>query len=240
MPKSKRAKVVHLSRTAKKPPKELNAKLFATVHDCADSHPYLYVLHVDNMRNNLLKDVRREFSDSRILFGKTKVMAKALCGAGSAENEYMPGMSGLLPYVKGDAGLLFSPRPPTEVLGYFETFGPSSFARAGTQANADFVLPPGVVYSMGGRISVEEDVPLPHSVETTIRKWGVPSRLHKGKVVLDQEYVVCREGQTLDSSQTALLKFFGVAMAEFKVKVDAYWVSTEGKVTEVGGAEMEQ
>lgn len=67
MPKSKRAKVVHLSKTTKKG-KELTLRLFANIREAIPSYPYIYVFSVDNMRNTFLKDVRTELSDSRFVF----------------------------------------------------------------------------------------------------------------------------------------------------------------------------
>jgi mRNA turnover protein 4 len=64
MPKSKRAKVVHLSKVDKKT-KEHSEKLFNAVKDAADEYAYIYVFSVENMRNNYLKDIRGELSDSR-------------------------------------------------------------------------------------------------------------------------------------------------------------------------------
>ncbi|KAL8798084.1 MAG: hypothetical protein Q9182_006974, partial [Xanthomendoza sp. 2 TL-2023] len=65
MPKSKRAKVVHLTKTPKKG-KELTLRLYANIRACIPEYPYIYVFSVDNMRNNHLKDVRSELaSDSR-------------------------------------------------------------------------------------------------------------------------------------------------------------------------------
>ncbi len=80
----------------------------------------------------------------------------------------------------------------------------------------------------------EEDVPVAHSVEPHLRKLGLPTRLVKGKVELDGEFVVCKEGDVLGSGQTTLLKMFGVAMAEFRVGVEAYWERETGEVTVVG------
>lgn len=73
-----------------------------------------------------------------------------------------------------------------------------------------------------------------HSVEPALRKLGVPSRLVKGRVELDGEFVVCREGEVLGSGQTTLLKMFGVAMAEFRVGVEAVWERETGVCTFVG------
>ena len=64
MPKSKRAKVVHLTKTDKKG-KELSQKLFANVQEAADNFEHIFVFAVENMRNSYLKEVRAEFSDSR-------------------------------------------------------------------------------------------------------------------------------------------------------------------------------
>ena len=82
-------------------------------------------------------------------------------------------------------------------------------------------------------VPVEDDVPLPHSLEVTVRKWGMPTRLDKGKVTLDAEYTITQEGQEMNSSQTALLKLFGVTMAEFKVQVLAYWSASTQEVIKV-------
>jgi mRNA turnover protein 4 len=64
MPKSKRAKVVHLTKTDKKG-KELSQRLFANVQEAADTFQYMFVFAVENMRNSYLKEVRAEYADSR-------------------------------------------------------------------------------------------------------------------------------------------------------------------------------
>lgn len=64
MPKSKRAKVLHLTKVEKKG-KELTLKLFSNVRKCLDEYQYCFVFSVENMRNTYLKDVRSELADSR-------------------------------------------------------------------------------------------------------------------------------------------------------------------------------
>ena len=66
MPKSKRAKVVHVTKTQKKG-RERKEELFADVQEAAEQYQHCYVFSVDNMRNNHLKDVRSELADSRYL-----------------------------------------------------------------------------------------------------------------------------------------------------------------------------
>ena len=171
----------------------------------------------------------------RFFFGKTKVMAKAL-GTTPAD-EHLTNLSALSPYLVGEVGLFFTNREPSEVIEYFSAYSQTDFARAGIRATQTFTVPAGVVYSRAGELPADDDVPLPHSQEITVRKWGMPTKLDKGKVVLDAPYTVCKEGQLLNSHQTALLKMFGVAMAEFKVDMKAYYSAATESVTEVGAME---
>ena len=232
MPKSKRARIVHTSAVQKKSFKEKSVALLEAVRNAADTYQHIFVFSVENMRNTYLKDVRQEFgNDGRLFFGKTKVMAKAL--GSSEEDEYAPGLSKLGEWVRGDVGLLCTNRGVEGVLEFFEGYVEMDFARAGITASRTFVVPAGVVYSTGGEQPVEDDVLLPHSLEQTLRKWGMPTRLDKGRIMLDQEFVLCEEGKVLDSNQTALLKLFGVAMAEFRIRVLAHWSAATQEVTVV-------
>jgi len=219
--------------------KELTLKTFANIQACVSQYPHLYVFAVDNMRNTYLKDVRTQLSNSRLFFGKTKVMAAAL--GRDASTEPAPKTSLLSAQLQGAVGLLFSEHRPEYIIDYFARFTPMDFARAGTVATRSFVLPSGVVYSRGGEIPAEEDVPMAHSIEPGLRKLGVPTRLVKGKIVLGDEggegYTVCKEGEVLGSGQTTLLKMFGVATAEFRVVVKAYWTRDSGEVVVLEGGE---
>lgn len=236
MPKSKRNKVVHLSQVNKKT-REDKDKLFQNIRDTVPEFQTCLVFSVDNMRNSYLKDVRRELSDSRVFFGKTKLMAKAL-GQTPAE-AIAPGIDDLARYLTGTVGLILTNRPVESILSYFENFAPVDFARAGVPASRDFSIPTGVVYATGGEVPAEHDVPMEHTIEPELRRLGVPTRMVKGRVVLGdesgqgEEYVVCKEGQILDSRQTRLLKLFSVCLSEFKVKVMAHWSAATSEVTEV-------
>ncbi|KAF7588984.1 mRNA turnover and ribosome assembly protein [Aspergillus hancockii] len=246
MPRSKRARVVHETKTAKKSHKEQTRRLYANIRECVEKYDHLYVFGVDNMRNTYLKDVRTEFADSRLFFGKTKVMAVAL--GQTAESEADTNLHKLTPFLSGAVGLLFTSRDPESVTKYFDSFRPSDFARAGTVSTRSFSIPNGIVYSRAGEIPASQDEPVSHTIEPELRKLGVPTRLVKGKVMLEltggqEEFPVCREGETLDSRQTTLLKMFGIASAEFHVALKAYWTRSSGEVNvlekEAGGMEVD-
>lgn len=171
-------------------------------------------------------------------------MAVAL--GNNPETEAAPNVHKLTPYLTGAVGLLFTSRAVESVTNYFENFRPLDFARAGTEATRSFTIPNGLVYSRAGEIPTTEDEPVSHTIEPALRKLGVPTRLVKGKVMLeltdDQEgYQVCREGEILDSRQTTLMKMFGVTSSEFKVDLKAYWSRSTGevKILEQGGMDVD-
>ena len=146
-------------------------------------------------------------------------MAKAL--GTSPEDEYQPSTHLLSKYLVGNVGLLFTNREPSTVIEYFRAFSKIDFARAGTPASRSFTVPAGMVYSMGGELAADDDVPMAHSLEPELRKLNMPTSLVKGKITLDNPYIVCEEGDVLDSRQTRLLKLFGVATAEFTIQLVA-------------------
>ncbi|TQV99885.1 hypothetical protein V2A60_005313 [Cordyceps javanica] len=243
MPKSKRSRTFNLTQVNKKG-REQKDKLFQNIRDAVPDYQHCIVFSVDNMRNTYLKNVRRELSDSRLFFGKTKLMAKAL--GQTPEEAVAPGIDAIARLLTGNVGLVFTNRAVESVLSYFDGLALVDFARAGVVATRTFAIPPGVVHATAGEVHADNDVPLEHTLEPELRRLGVPTRMVKGRVVLGAEdgegepYVVCKEGDVLDSRQTRLLKMFDVCLSEFKVKVPAYWSAATGEVTEIDASAMDQ
>ncbi|KAK4135329.1 ribosomal protein L10 [Trichocladium antarcticum] len=245
MPKSKRSKVYHMTQVAKKT-RENKDKLFANIRESIPEYQHCFVFSIDNMRNNYLKDVRRELGDCRLFFGKTKLTARAL--GSTPEEAQADGIHQLTRHLSGSVGLLFTNRDPSAITSYFASLSHVDFARAGTVATRTVTVPPGYVYSTGGAVAAEHDVPVSHSLEPELRRLGMPTRMVKGRVCLggdeagesSEGYTICREGQTLDSRQTRLLKLFSVCMSEFSVSLLAYWSAATGEVTELEAAATHQ
>ncbi|KAM9298872.1 mRNA turnover protein 4 homolog [Gastrophryne carolinensis] len=228
MPKSKRDKKVSLTKTSKKG-LEVKQNLIEELRKCVDTYKYLFVLSVENMRNNKLKDVRNAWKHSRLFFGKNKVMVVAL-GKGPSD-EYKDNLHKLCKCLIGEVGLLFTNRTQEEVKQWFEEFKETDFARAGNKA------PYGVQLDAG---PLEQ---FTHSMEPQLRQLGLPTALKKGVVTLLSDYEVCKDGDTLTPEQARILKLFGYQMAEFKVSIKAMWSSETGefrKLSEEDAQEEEE
>ncbi|KAJ3362489.1 mRNA turnover 4 [Allomyces arbusculus] len=224
MPKSKRQRTVHLTRTDKvgRPAKD---KLITAIRDAAESFKYIHVLAVENMRNVALKDVRSEWADSRFFFGKTKVMALAL--GTDAAAEVLPDVHVLANKLSGQVGLLFTSRPVEEVVEFFKSYTVPDFARAGNIARETVTVPEGPV------VRGAENDPFPHNMEPQLRKLGMPTVLKKGIVSLVRDYTICTKGKALTAEQAQLLKLFYHQQADFRMHLLAYYDVDASKVEDM-------
>ncbi|KAJ3300780.1 mRNA turnover 4 [Borealophlyctis nickersoniae] len=231
MPKSKRAKIVNLTKTDKKG-REGKDELFKQVREAVDTYSHVYIFSVENMRNTFLKDVRNEWKDSRFFLGRNRVMAKAL--GTTAEEEYRDGLAELAQRLIGDVGLLFTNSTYPIVSDYFKSFLKADYARSGVVATQTVTVPAGPVKRGGGELDGTVPAgtdPFPHNMEPQLRALGMPTALVNGVVTLRTDFTICKEGEALTPEQAQLLKHFYIQMAEFHVKFVCYW--TDGKFHEV-------
>ncbi|KAM9886992.1 hypothetical protein OXX69_013495, partial [Metschnikowia pulcherrima] len=202
--------------------KENKARIFDEVREALDQYKYLWVLQLDDVRTPVLQDIRSDWVGSKLLLGKRRVLEKAL--GDNAQEEYKDNLHRLSKICCGVPGLLFTDESPDTVSSYFTAYSKADFSRAKSASPIDFTIPEGIVYSRGGQISNEEDVPMSHSLEETLRnKYKIPTKIKSGKIYLSEPFVVCRKGDTLNVTQALILKQFGVAASEFKVKMIAYY-----------------
>lgn len=229
MPRSRRSKLVTLAQTDKKG-KENKTRIFDEVRSGLDEFQYVWILQLDDVRTPVLQDIRTDWVGSKLILGKRRVLEKAL--GDTPEEEYKDNLCKLSKLCTGVSGLLFTNETPETVSAYFKAYTKQDYSRAKSRAPIDFTIPEGIVYSRGGQIPTEEDVPMSHSLEETLRnKLKVPTKIKAGKITINEPYVVCRKGEVLDVRQALLLKQFGIAASEFKVKIIAYYNNENSEVT---------
>lgn len=230
MPRSKRSKLVTLAQTDKKG-KENKVRVFDEVREALDKFKFLWVLQLDDVRTPVLQDIRSDWVGSKLLLGKRRVLEKAL-GDTPAE-EYKYNLHKVSKLCTGVSGLLFTDETPETVSAYFTAYSKADYCRAKSRSPIDFTIPEGIVYSRGGQVSIEEDVPMSHSLEETLRnKYKIPTKIKAGKIFLNEPFAVCQKGDVLNVTQALILKQFGIAAAEFKVKMIACYNIENGEIKE--------
>lgn len=230
MPRSKRSKLVTLANTEKKG-RENKERIFDEVREALDTYRYTWVLHLDDVRTPVLQEIRSAWVGSKLILGKRKVLEKAL--GLNREDEYSDNLHKLTKYCGGVTGLLFTDESVETVKDYFEAYSKSDYSRPNSKAPLSFTIPAGIIYSRGGQIPVEDDVPMVHSLEPTLRnKFHIPTKIKAGKITIEAPYTVCEVGDKLDVRQALILKQFGIAEAQFKVKAAAYYDKETSSVKE--------
>mmetsp|Transcript_17731 Transcript_17731/g.45145 ORF Transcript_17731/g.45145 Transcript_17731/m.45145 type:complete len:217 (-) Transcript_17731:835-1485(-) len=208
MPRSKRNKIVSLTKADKKG-RVRKIKLVDEVRAAIDQYEHLYTFTTHNMRNTFLKELRQSMSDSRFFLGKNKVMCLAF--GREKESEYQKNLHKVCEHLTGECGLLFSNLGLEEVQKVFGEFVKDDFARSGFRATEDVVLPAGPLLQF------------PFSMETHLRKLGMPTELKQGTIRLLRDYTVCSEGEALTPDQARILKLSDIKMAQFYLVITSHW-----------------
>ncbi|KAJ3413262.1 mRNA turnover 4 [Chytridiales sp. JEL 0842] len=238
MPRSKRNKVVSLTKTEKKG-RDSKDKLFEKIREAADTYKHVYIFSRHNERNAVLKTLRHGplKETSKFFMGSNKVMAKAL--GTDRETEYKEGLGSLAGGLKGNVGLLFSNEELETIERHFTEAQVADFARMGLRATRTVTIPEGPLQrriepvnlseldpSEGPHYlptSSDELMPFPNNMETQLRSLGVPTLLKGGVILLMREYQVCKQGEILSANQAQVLKHLNLKMAVFKLRVLGRW-----------------
>eukprot|EP00899_Mesostigma_viride_P014045 jgi/Mesvir1/22641/Mv14076-RA.1 len=218
MPKSKRNKIVPLTKTKKKG-KAAKQTLIEKIREAIEEYPTAYVFRYENMRNTRFKELRETVHESsRFFMGSNKVMQVAL--GREPSTEVQKDLSKLAQMISGSRGLLFTKLPHEEVVRALEEVEDQEFARTGTIATETVTYPAGPLEMFT------------HDQEPFLRKQGMPTRLNKGVVELVGEFTVCKEGEPLTAEAAQLLRLFGIEMATFRLVPEGRWHDGEFELLE--------
>jgi len=210
MPKTKRNKVVSLTKTKKKT-RDQKEQLIEEIRETSNVFDRCYLISVENDRANFMQHVRKMFRPARIFYAKNKVVQLAL--GTTPATECQDGIHKIAERVVEKVAILFSNQPPAEVQRLLAEYRPTDFARCGATATETVMLPRGK----------DALAHLPHSIEAHIRQCGLPTQLIDGKIHLLGEHTVCKEGQELSSDAAQILKLLDIKQAQFVLTVEAHW-----------------
>ena len=211
MPKSKRNRVVPLSRVTKKGPGEKKERQVKNIHKYLKQYKYCYAFTYKNMTNIAMNSLKEYFNDSIFMIGKNE------------EEESKEGSSKLNKYLKGNCGLFFTDKEPDDIISYFKEYSSPYFGNVGSISNQTLILKRGFD---------EHLADFPSSMESQFRQLGMNIKVDDGKFCLLDDYVVCQEGKALTPDQSKMCKHLGINLDEFKIYIKAY-LGNNGQFKEV-------
>jgi len=221
MPRSKRNKMVSLTKTEKKNSGEHKSSKIEEIRDALKEYKYFYTYTTDNTRNAVLKQLRLDWRDDSRFFETKRRLIQVAFGRNDS-TEVFPGLSKLANRVSGDVALLMTNKEIDEIRQKLDTYNEYDFARAGNLAISTVEIKAG---------SLKEFVS--HSEEPYLRtKLNLPVKLDKGVVQLMQDIRICTFKDKLSALQALQLKTFKVKLAEFRINLDAMYCVNSKKVVE--------
>lgn len=117
MPKSKRNKVISLTKV-KKQGKEAKVELVEKIQESLDKYKFCYVLSYENMRTSAFKQMQHDLKEGKFFLGKNKVMQVAL--GRTTEEENADNSHLLSKYLKGSVCLCFCNMTEKEMNKFLE------------------------------------------------------------------------------------------------------------------------
>lgn len=226
MPRAKRNKVVSLTKTPKRNTRDSKASHIEAIRTAASEYPTIVVFYISNLRNTHLQEVRSLWKEnSKVFFGKNKVVARAL--GIDAESEVREGLSKLTRRLQGPVGVLFTKSSPDEVAEWFADYAREDFSRGGNIATQDVELEAGPIM-----LSLDPPENLPHSLEPQLRGLGMPTELKRGVPTLLEPFVVAKKGQKLTAEKAQILKHLLIKDAKFRLIPIVHWTDESNEVKE--------
>lgn len=211
MPRSKRNKVVNLTKTNPKG-KGLKCKHVEGLRQATDDYTSLFAFSFDNLRasSTVFKDVRMHWKESRIYLGKNTIAQVAL--GRTPEEEFKDNLRHVSKLLNGDCGLLFTSRDKAEVLEYFNSLELQDFAKAGFVPDRDIVLNPGPLPTDFGSSMLDQ-----------LRKLGMVVEVDDSKVILRNTFHAAVKDSPLTPEQSKVLTHLNIKLATFSIQMLCYW-----------------
>ena len=211
MPKSKRNRVVPLSKVTKKGPGEKKERQVKNIHKYLKQYKYCYAFTYKNMTNIAMNSLKEYLKDSVFMIGKNHVMQVGL--GKTEEEESKQGSSNLNKYLKGNCGLFFTDKDPDDIISYFKEYSSPYFGNVGSVSNQTLILKRGFD---------EHLADFPSSMESQFRQLGMNIKIDDGKFCLLDDYIVCQKGKELTPDQSKMCKHLNIYLDEFKIFIKAY------------------
>ena len=212
MPKSKRNRVIPLSKVTKKTGiTDKKEKLVNKVHKYLKQYKYCYAFTYKNMTNISMNALKDYFKDSIFMIGKNKVIQVGL-GRDETE-EKKEGSSKLGAFLKGSCGLFFTDKDPDDIIEYFQKYSCPYFGNTGSVSNQTLILKRGLDEHLND---------FPSSMESQFRQLGMSVKVDNGKFCLLDDYIVCQKDKPLTADQSKMCKHLNIYLDEFKIYIKAY------------------
>lgn len=174
------------------PSRERKEEYFERMDQMLDSYRKVLVVSADHVGSQQFHMIRKALRGTGVvLMGKNTMMRKVIANF-LKKNEDHP-IEALVPYVKGNIGLIFTNEDLGLVRSVIEENRVPAAARAGVVAECDVIVPPGPTGCDPGQTS-------------WFQALNVPTKISRGQIEIVSELKLITKGEKVGGSEAALLQ----------------------------------
>jgi len=172
-----------------------------------DEYHKILIVTADNVGSNHMQKIRRAMRGKAVLLmGKNTMIRKAM----RDHLEKTPSLEALLPYVKGNIGLVFTNGDLADVRTKLTELKVQASAKAGSIAPIDVVVP-------AGNTNMEP------TKTSFFQALSIPTKINRGTIEIINDIHLLTVGQKVTLSQAALLQMLGVRPFQYGLKVQTVY-----------------
>lgn len=167
----------------------------------------VFLVNVDNVSSSQMQQIRSSLRERAVvLMGKNTIVRKAMRDA----VESIPEIESLIPYVRGNVGLVFTNEDMKATRDLVVSNRVKSAAKVGLVAQSDISIPAGSTGMDPNKTSFFQAL-------------GIATKVVKGAIEIINEQVVVKAGQKVGPSEAALLNMLNLTPFTFGMTVETVY-----------------
>lgn len=171
------------------------ANYFTKFIELLDEFPRCFIVGADNVGSKQMQSIRIALRGKGVvLMGKNTMMRKAI--RGHIENN--PNLEKLLPYIKGNVGLVFTKDELTDIRDLISQNKVAAPAKAGALAPLDVVV-------------TARNTGLGPEKTSFFQALSIPTKISKGTIEIMNDVKLITEGDKVGASEATLLNMLGIS-----------------------------
>jgi len=168
-----------------------------------DEYTRVLVVTADNVGSKHMQQIRKAMRGKAVLLmGKNTMIRKAI----RDHLEKTPALEGLLPYVKGNIGLVFTNGDLSDIRTKLTELKVQAAAKAGSIAPVEVVVP-------AGNTNMEP------TKTSFFQALSIPTKINRGTIEIINDIHLLTVGNKVSLSQAALLQMLGIRPFQYGLKV---------------------
>jgi len=194
--------------------KEKKEAYFTKLQEWVETYSKIMLVQVDNVGSNQIQQIRlsmrREGKDdfAYILMGKNTLIRKILNDFLSTHPDHP--IKEILPYIKGNVGLVFTNEDLTEVREKLLSVRKPAPAKVGSLAQKDVFVPPGGTGCDPGQTSFFQVL-------------GIPTKIQRGQIEIVAEVHLIKKGEKVGPSEAALLDKLNIRPFDYGLMLEVVY-----------------